>query len=145
MSNILIVGCGEFQRPLISMAQGWGHKVIGIDGDSSAPGALEVDIFENVDLSAKEQALGVASEHKVKAVITAGTDFSTTVAYIANALNLPGIPYKTAYKMSHKFMMREALRKVHIPQPQPFAFVSSVDYLETACLKVGFPDRKSVV
>lgn len=139
MSTVLVVGTGEFQRPLISHSQALGHKVIGMDGNPSSPGAGEVDSFYNIDLKDKEKALEMARVEKVNAVVTAGTDFSTTVSYITENMGLPGIPYKTAYNMSHKYLMRKLIQKAKIPQPSPFYFVSEKKYLESAFKKVGFP------
>ena len=42
-------------------------------------------------------------------VFTAGTDFSASVAWVAQELGLPGIPFETALKASDKLRMREEL------------------------------------
>jgi biotin carboxylase len=57
-------------------------------------------------------------------VFTAGTDFSTTVAWAAKRLGLPGIPYEVALGATDKARMRTCLQEHGVPSPR-FATIAS--------------------
>jgi biotin carboxylase len=50
--------------------------------------------------------------------MTAGTDFSATVAWVAEKLGLPGIPYEAALNASDKERMRRRFKEAGIPSPE---------------------------
>ena len=50
--------------------------------------------------------------------MTVGTDASQTVAAVANALNLPGIPFEVAERATDKIKMRRWLNKKGVAVPQ---------------------------
>jgi biotin carboxylase len=50
--------------------------------------------------------------------MTAGTDFSATVAWVAEKLGLPGIPYESALNASDKARMRSCFKKAGLPSPE---------------------------
>lgn len=120
--TVLILGGGAMQLPAIRLAAGMGWKVIVADGSPAAPGAAEADVFEHVDLSDREGMLAMARRYRIASdldgVFTAGTDFSATVAYVAQELGLPGIPYETALDASDKFRMRGVFARHGIPSPR---------------------------
>jgi len=121
MPNILILGASIMQLPALRLArqQGWGVFVA--DGNAGAPGIPLADRFIPVDLKNREEMAAAAAELKSRegldGVFTAGTDFSVTVAYVAEKLNLPGIPVAVAEKASHKGLMRQEFLRAGVAIP----------------------------
>ncbi len=78
-------------------------------------------------------------EHlEIDGVITVGTDASMTVASIAAALELPGLPFNTAQKATNKILMRQALQKAGLPC-MPFQPIWSLAEAREAVKKIGLP------
>ncbi|MEJ2664573.1 MAG: ATP-grasp domain-containing protein [Spirochaetia bacterium] len=119
--TIAILGGGIMQLPSLRIARELGWRVILIDGSSKVPGREYADFFEHIDLKHKEEITGVleryARENGLDGVFTAGTDFSTSVAYAAERLGLPGIPYEVALDATDKGRMREVFKANHVPSP----------------------------
>ncbi|HRU27458.1 MAG TPA: hypothetical protein P5082_00685, partial [Treponema sp.] len=119
--RILILGAGLMQKPAITFAKGMGLETVVADGDPQAVCASLADRFENIDLKDKEglEALGRAlmNDGGLSAVMTAGTDFSASVAWVAEKLGLPGIPYETALDASDKERMRRRFKEAGVPSP----------------------------
>ncbi|MDP3176837.1 MAG: carboxylate--amine ligase, partial [Spirochaetaceae bacterium] len=110
--TIFILGAGVMQLPAFRAAKELGWTVAAADGNSSAIGAALADHFIHVDLKDRDGLLAAARRLRnaigLDGVFTAGTDFSLAVAYIAEKLDLPGIPYEVALRASDKQKMREA-------------------------------------
>ena len=119
--RILILGAGVMQGPAIRSAKAMGLETVVIDGDPNAPLACEADRFEIIDLKdihiIEEFAKKLQVEGGLDGVMTAGTDFSASVAFVAERLGLPGLPYKTALDASDKERMRGCFRKAGLPSP----------------------------
>ncbi len=126
---VLILGAGVMQGPAIRAARARGFQVVVADADPNAPCAAEADRFEQVDLKDKEAMEDLArrlrAEGTLSGVFTAGTDFSATVAWVAERLGLPGIPYEVALDASDKARMRQRFKAAGVPSPD-FVVVSSV-------------------
>lgn len=118
MKSVLILGAGVMQGPAIRAAGECGYRTVLVDGDPNALHAASADEFHPVDLKDKDGLLALArSIPELVGVFTAGTDFSASVAYVANALGLPGIPYETALDASDKARMRAKLAQAAVPVP----------------------------
>ena len=121
MKSILILGGGVMQLPAIRTALERGWKVIVADVNPAVPGAGLAHHFEPVDLKDREAMLAMARNYRegsgLDGVFTAGTDFSATVAYVANHLGLPGIPFEAAVRASNKTEMRRTFRDAGVPSP----------------------------
>jgi biotin carboxylase len=119
--RILILGAGVMQGPAISIARSMGLYTVVVDGDPKASEASRADRFERVDLKDKEgiEALGrdLQSSGGLSGVMTAGTDFSASVAWVAEKLGLPGIPYEAALNASDKDRMRRCFAAAGVPSP----------------------------
>ncbi len=119
--TILILGGGIMQIPSLKIAKRKGWKVYLADGNPNAIGRKYCDVFLHIDLKDKEKMLEKAREIRERegldGVFTAGTDFSTTVAWVVEALGLPGIPYEVALRATDKALMREVLKKHNVPIP----------------------------
>jgi biotin carboxylase len=139
--RILILGAGLMQRPAITFAKEMGIETVVADGDPQAVCAGLADRFENIDLKDKEglEALGRAlmNDGGLSAVMTAGTDFSASVAWVAEKLGLPGIPYETALDASDKERMRRRFKEAGVPSPE-FIIVHSSDFSQNRVPQLPF-------
>jgi biotin carboxylase len=140
--QIIILGAGLMQGPAMRIARELGLETVVVDADPAALYAQAADRFERIDLKDKEgvEALArslqsaamrnvsdTAGEWKrLAGIMTAGTDFSTTAAYVAEKLGLPGIPYEAALNASDKERMRRCFEEAGVPSPA-FTVVSRAD------------------
>jgi biotin carboxylase len=118
MKSLFILGAGTMQAPAIDFANDMGLKTLVVDGNAHAENAGKAAVFKHIDLRDREAMLDLARKEKIDAVMTAGTDFSAAVAYIAGELGLPGLPYQAALRASDKALMREAFAQAGVPSPQ---------------------------
>jgi biotin carboxylase len=109
------------QGPAITIAKGLGLYTIALDGSDQAPCIGSACQFEKIDLKDKEGieafALSIQSTYDKLGIMTAGTDFSASVAWATERLGLPGIPYETALNASDKSRMRECFKRASLPSP----------------------------
>lgn len=122
MTTILILGAGIMQLPAIRIAKSRGWRVVVADGNPDAEGKSLCDRFECVDLKDRDGLVSLARQcqaaHGLDGVFTAGTDFSTSVAWVAEKMGLPGIPYDVALRATDKALMREAFARAGVPSPR---------------------------
>ena len=128
MERIIILGAGIMQGPAIRIARELGFYAIVADGCSTAPCISMADQFEQIDLKDKEGIEAFArslqnSNSGLGGIMTAGTDFSATVAWVAEKLSLPGFPYEAALNASDKGRMRACFEKAGLPSP-PFMVIN---------------------
>ncbi len=120
---VLLLGGGLMQLPAIEAAGELGLTRYMADGNDRCPGRSLVEHFYHIDLRDRVGLLDVARTiPNLKGVFTAGTDFSRSVAYVAENLRLPGISEDTAIRATDKGFMRESLANAGIPVPR-FAVV----------------------
>ena len=119
--NVLILGAGLMQKPAILSAKQLGYTVNVIDADENAVSIKYADNFRKIDLKAKEGILEYARELNdnggLCAVFTAGTDFSASVSYVCEKLNLNAHSYEASLNASIKDRMRQCFDKYHVPSP----------------------------
>lgn len=111
------------QEPALRAANALGLETIAADGNTNAPFAGLAARFFPIDLKDKESLLHLAMRLRdepggLSAVFTAGTDFSATVAYITEALGLPGNTYETALNTTDKARMRAVFDTHGVPSPR---------------------------
>jgi biotin carboxylase len=120
--RIIILGAGVMQGPAIRIAKDCGLYTVVADGSSTAQCIPMADQFEQIDLKDKEgiEALARSLQNSggLGGIMTAGTDFSTTVAWVAEKLGLPGISYEAALNASDKARMRACFKKAGLPSPE---------------------------
>jgi len=143
--KLIILGAGVMQGPVIKIAKELGFYAIALDGSKTAPCVSLADQFEQIDLKDKEGieafARSLQSTGGRIGIMTAGTDFSANVAWTAEKLGLPGIPYEAALNASDKSRMRECFKKAGLPSPD-FTTITAADLPLTANSKLpakGFP------
>ena len=120
--RILILGAGIMQGPALRIAAEMGYDAVAADADPQAPCTALAARFEKIDLKDREgiEALGRSLKEQggLGGIMTAGTDFSATVAWAAERLSLPGIPYETALDASDKERMRGRFKAAGAPSPE---------------------------
>ena len=127
-TRILILGAGVMQGPALKIAAEMGLETIAADADPNALCVSLASRFEQVDLKDKEGIESLARSLMENGgrlgIMTAGTDFSATVAWAAERLGLPGISYETALDASDKERMRGRFKAAGVPSPE-FVIVKS--------------------
>ncbi|MZH47203.1 MAG: ATP-grasp domain-containing protein, partial [Nitrospinae bacterium] len=71
-------------------------------------------------------------------VLTVGTDASQTVAAVADALNLPGIPFEVAERATDKIKMRQVLKEKGVSVPD-FRPIWTLENCREAINKMSLP------
>jgi biotin carboxylase len=121
MTTVLILGAGVMQGPALRLARAMGWRTVAADANPDAPCRSQADRFALVDLKDREGMLVLARSLRdgagLDAVFTAGTDFSTTVSYVAGSLGLPCVPLAAAERATDKGLMRRALTAAGVPCP----------------------------
>lgn len=109
------------QGPAIRAAKELGCEVIAVDGNPNAVCAKEADKFFPIDLKDIPALIDLAKNLKEKGlhgVFTAATDFSVSVAAVAESCSLPGHSLEAARRASDKVLMRECFEKHGVPSPK---------------------------
>lgn len=128
--NLVVIGAGEFQLPLVQKAKALGYEVHCFAWEAGAVAKDDADYFYPMSITDKEEILKKCREIKPSGVLTAGSDLAMpTVAYICEALNLCCNPYEVALKCTDKYEMRKALADKGVPVPY-FKLVTSYDDIE---------------
>jgi biotin carboxylase len=126
--QLMILGAGVMQGPVIRIAKEMGLYTVAVDADPRAPCVPLADRFEQIDLKDRDgiEALGRSLQKQGKlGIMTAGTDFSAAVAWAAERLGLPGIPYEAALNASDKERMRRCFKNAGLPSPE-FTILSEI-------------------
>ncbi|ULQ60133.1 ATP-grasp domain-containing protein [Brucepastera parasyntrophica] len=120
--RILLLGAGFMQGAGIRSAKQKGWEVIAADGNPEAACAHLADHFEHIDLKDTERLCGFAGQLKdnggLDGVFTCATDFSSTVAFIAEKYGLPGHSHEAALNATDKIRMRECFQQAAVPSPK---------------------------
>ncbi|MBL8995616.1 MAG: ATP-grasp domain-containing protein [Spirochaetia bacterium] len=130
--SIIIIGGGLMQVPVTEAARGLGLITLVMDKNPEAPAFSLADHILRADISDLEAAVkaveSFAASHFVpNAVITAGTDFPTTSARIAERFHLPGLSMETALRAKDKILMRECFARSACSQPRFIPILSESD------------------
>ena len=142
MANILVLGAGVYQVPLIECIHRMGHRAIVASIPGNYPGFALADSIAYVDTRDKDRLLEVAHEHEVKAVLTAGTDVAIpSVGYLCEKLGLPGIDAQTGVLSTTKIDMKRAFMVAGVRTAvfEIVAIDASDDVLRSVAEGIGYP------
>lgn len=129
-NNILILGAGEGQVPLIQRAKSAGCYVIVVSPKGNYPGFAYADECVYADISNAERILEVAKQLQIQAIATDQTDVSiSSVQYVAQALNFPCIKCDNIDNFRYKSLMRQKCQERGIP---------TIPYCETSKIEEAF-------
>jgi biotin carboxylase len=139
----MLLGAGVMQVPGIRIARARGWHVTVVDGNREAMARDMADRFAVVDLKDKEGLLAFARECRadggLDGIFTAGTDFSSSVAWVAEKMGLPGIPYAAAMRATDKVLMRQAFDAVGAPSPRFAGWAGEGDPAALLGPRLSFP------
>ena len=145
--TLLLLGASLMQRPAIEEAKKLGCTVVAVDANPHALCAPMVDRFEQIDLKDVDSLLSFAKTLQenggLSGVFTCATDFSVSVATIAQALSLPSHSLQACKNASDKALMRSVFAKNAIPSPrfievckeQPFSNALIKDFSQNLVIK----------
>ena len=116
---VLILGAGIMQKPSIEAAGELGYKTLVVDANKNAVCVPFADVFVQIDLKDREKIADLAMSYgdKLKAVFTAGTDFSASVSYVAQRCGLISHSLDAAMNASNKVLMRKCFKEKGVPSP----------------------------
>ena len=141
--TLWIVSGGAEAVPGIQRARAMGLHVVVSDMNPAAPGfavADEAIVANTYDVD--ETVAAASAYHKTKrpidGVMCMAADVPLTVASVAAALSLPGIPVESARLASDKLAMKQAFARAGIPIPW-YQAIASIDQLRAAIAERGFP------
>ena len=141
--SILILGAGLMQKPSILAAKEEGLFVYSVDANPSAAAVPFCDVFEKIDLKEKEAIYEFAkflkNEKRLAGIFTAGTDFSASVAYASEKLNLKGHSFDSALNASIKSRMRECFKKACVPSPAFYSVCNDFNLAMEIAEKLPLP------
>ena len=120
-----------------------GLHVVVSDMNPSAPGFAAADdaiVANTYDVD--ETVAAASAYHKTKrpidGVMCMAADVPLTVASVAAALNLPGIPVESARLAADKLAMKQAFARAGVPIPW-YQAIASVGELRAAIAERGYP------
>ena len=131
---ILLVGGGIESVPGLTTAKRMGLDVVVSDANPACPAALLADGFLQASTYDVEETVARALRYHqqvrpIDGVFCLGSDIPLTVASVAQALNLPGIPIQAATVVADKLLMKDCFQAAGIPLPW-YAPVVSAGALE---------------
>src|SRR5262249_9511989 len=141
--TLWIVSGGAEAVPGIQRARAMGLHVVVSDMSPKAPGFAVADDTVIADTYDVDGTVAAAIQyHQTKrpidGVMCMAADVPMTVAAVAAALGLPGIPLASARLAADKLAMEEAFRRSNIPIPW-FQAIGSLEELNAVADARGFP------
>ena len=138
-----MVSGGAEAVPGIRLAKRMGLHVVVSDGSARAPGLCEADdgiIASTYDVAETVEAAREYSRtvRPLDGVISVAADVPVTVASVAEALGLPGIPLEAAHLAADKVAMKQRFVERGIAVPW-FSAVESADALRAVMAERGLP------
>ena len=110
--KILLLGGSAAQLIAIEKAKELGYYTVLCDYLPDNPGQYIADSFHLVSTTDKEAVLEVAKREQIDGIVAYSSDpAAPTAAYVANAMNLPGMDYNVVRHFCEKQLFREFLLK----------------------------------
>ena len=140
MKKVLIIGAGFLQDFVIQKAKKIGYETLAVDGNPLAIGFSSADKYKVIDITNKEKCLEYAVEEKIDGVLTAATDYGVlTAAYIAEKMNIPGIPYYVAQLIKNKYLVRKCLYENSVDDTEKCYEIKSKESIEEIKNELPYP------
>lgn len=143
MRTLWFVGGGVETIPGLVRAREMGCRIVVSDYNPDAPGMAYADIPIIASTYGIEETVEAArrfhdTDGPLTGVMSVATDVPLTVASVAEALDLPGIPVEAARLATNKLAMKERFVAEGVPTSW-FSPVESVDHLRELVRERGFP------
>lgn len=134
--TVLVLGAARQQIFTLKAIKELGCRLVAIDRNPLAPGAMIADVFKTVDVRDIEGALQVAKEHGVDAILPLNDFGVITASAVAEALGLVGISRKAAADATNKARMRAIWAETNVPSAR-FQTVQTLDEAYYAVEELG--------
>ncbi|MBI5477261.1 MAG: ATP-grasp domain-containing protein [Deltaproteobacteria bacterium] len=134
-----VLGGGQWQLPTIELARSMGYRVLVTDMYQERPAYALADLHEVVDLTDAEGTLQAARRHGIDGIVCDTTDVGVpTMAYVAEALGLPGIGREAAQRFTDKYLMRKLTAAAGIQSVRHY-LVGCLEDLVAGAAAIGYP------
>lgn len=138
--KILLLGGSSAQLIAIEKAKELGYYTVLCDYLPDNPGQYIADSFYLVSTTDKEAVLNVAKEEQINGIVAYSSDpAAPTAAYVANAMNLPGMNYDIVRHFCEKQLFREFLKKNGFYVPQSVEVIIPYNYDSIDISHLQFP------
>jgi biotin carboxylase len=120
MENLIMIIAGSYwQIPIVKKIKSMGYKSIVVNLYENSPAFAFADYSEVADILDKEKCLSIAKRYKVDGILSEECDIAMpTVAYIAEALNMPSLGNRCAALFTNKYLMRDFCKTHSFPYPE---------------------------
>lgn len=137
---VVIVGGGVMQLKAVIEAKSMGYKTLVTDFNDKAPAKEICDYFVMASTRDFVTTIELLKPYaqRLRGVLTVGTDFTYTVAKIAEHYKLPGVKPEVAHLATNKGAMRERLKECGVPCPD-FVKTKTVEKVLSFAKDFGFP------
>ncbi|HWA28511.1 MAG TPA: ATP-grasp domain-containing protein [Lacunisphaera sp.] len=141
--TLMIIGGAKEHSFGVLAARKLGCKVLVTDGSPAAEAFAVADYHAVASTYDIDQTLAAARAHlagggRIDGVMTLASDVPLTVASVAHALRLPGIPVESARLASEKLAMKDAFARAGVPIPG-YAAVAGPAEVRAAAARWGYP------
>jgi biotin carboxylase len=132
LKNLVILGGGHADIPLIKAGRALGFSVITSGNRPSDLGHAQGDFYAPADFSNRHAVLQIAKEHGISAICPACNDFSAlSAAYVAEEMGLPGHDsVKVTKTVHHKDLFRMFSLKHGFTVPRARGFTDKMEAIE---------------
>jgi len=125
--KLMVLGGSAFQIPLIQKAKEMGLYVITCDYLPGNPGHVLSDEYHNVSTTDPEAVLAIAQQCGIDAITTFCSDPAVpAVAFVAEAMSLPGPSLKSVEQLTEKDKFRQAMKDAELNTPEVYVLDSAV-------------------
>ncbi|MCR4595734.1 MAG: ATP-grasp domain-containing protein [Lachnospiraceae bacterium] len=109
--NIAVIGADEESVHAIEQAHRLGHRVIAVDNDPRAAGAVAADVHHRIDISHADEVIEALKGEDIDFVMTTPIGrHICTIGAVNDALGLPGVSRDSAAVCSDKYEFHNRLR-----------------------------------
>lgn len=124
--TLLLLGGSAQQVVAIDTAKKLGYRTILCDYLPDNPGQYHADKFYLTSTTDMEAVLEIARKERIHGIVAYASDpAAPTAAYVAEKLELPGIPYASARTLCNKDLFRVFLTRVGLNAPQACGYSDS--------------------
>lgn len=106
VDNLLILGAGSMQIPIIKKAKDLGYTTIVVDFDENAPGIKFADKFYNTSTLDKEGVLDIAKKENISGLLTTSDAPVRVVSFVGKKLGIPCMSEKVSEICTNKYLQR---------------------------------------
>jgi len=128
--NLLILGAGRHQVPLIVAAEAAGFRTILADNKAGSPGRAYCSLSSMISATDLDACRALALKHDVCGILVAGTDQPVRVmAALSAELDLPCyITPDGAVRATNKLLQRRAMKEAGLRQPRFITLAANEDW-----------------